>query len=124
MVSWLTDEHGWNRSKAALFLGAIIFLLGIPASWGYSILGDVRFLGLELLDGYDWVANSILLPLGGLLTAVFAGYVWGAKKTAEEANRGAGRFTIGRWYPFVIRYLIPVTIAIIIIIGLYDTFTG
>ena len=78
-VSYLIDEKGWERKTASLVVGTAIFLVGIPASLGYSVLSDVSFLGLDLLDSYDFITNAVFLPIGGLLTSIFAGYVWGSK---------------------------------------------
>ncbi len=122
--AWLIDEKGWERKKAAILMGLVIFVVGIPASLGYSVFGDFSFPGLktDLLDTYDWFANSIFLPLGGLLSAIFVGYVWGAKKAVNEANRGSSLFTIGNVWVFLIRYVVPVMIVVIMAAGIYDTF--
>ncbi|HPD55807.1 MAG TPA: sodium-dependent transporter [Smithellaceae bacterium] len=122
--AWLIDEKGWKRKQAAIVMGFIIFVVGIPASLGYSVLSGVSFpgLGTDLLDTYDWFANSIFLPLGGLLSAIFVGYVWGAKKAVREANRGCAGFTIGKWWVFLLRYFVPAMIILIMAAGVYDTF--
>ncbi|HDS05525.1 MAG TPA: sodium-dependent transporter [Deltaproteobacteria bacterium] len=122
--AWLIDEKGWERKKAAILMGLVIFVVGIPASLGYSVFGGFSFPGLktDLLDTYDWFANSIFLPLGGLLSAIFVGYVWGAKKAVNEANKGSSLFKIGNVWVFLIRYVVPVMIIIIMAAGIYDTF--
>lgn len=107
-----------------MIIGAIIFLVGIPASLGYSVLGNVTFLGFDVLDTYDWWANSIILPLGGLLTCIFVGYVWTAKKAQDYANDPKGKIFIGDWYGFLIKYVVPAAIIIVMFFGLWDTFTG
>ncbi len=122
--AWLIDEKGWERKKAAILMGLVIFVVGVPASLGYSVFSDFSFPGLktDLLDTYDWFANSIFLPLGGLLSAIFVGYVWRAKKAVNEANRGSSWFTIGNIWVFLIRYVVPVLIIVIMAAGIYDTF--
>lgn len=124
VVAWLVDEKGWPRVKASLIIGVIIFIVGIPASLGYSVLGNITFLGLDVLDTYDWWANSIILPLGGLLTAIFVGYVWTAKKAQEYSNDPKGKIYVGDWYGFLIKYVVPAAIIIVMFFGLWDTFTG
>ncbi|MTI85464.1 MAG: sodium-dependent transporter [Firmicutes bacterium] len=122
VVAWLVDEYRWSRARASTLLGVFIFLAGIPASLGYSSLSGFNFLGKDLLDTYDWFANSIFLPLGGLLTAIFTGYVWGARKSAEEGNRNLRRHFLGAWWGVWFRYVIPVIIVVIMVVGIYDTF--
>ncbi len=124
VVSWLKDEYKWKRGKAALLVGIAMFLIGILPSLGYSLLSDVRILGMDILDSYDWFATSVLLPLGGLLTILFAGYVWGAKNLSDEANIGTGRlrFGPGRGFRFLIKVLVPLAVLAVLIAGLYERF--
>jgi len=124
VAAWLIDEKGWARSRAAMVMGAVIFVVGIPTSLGYNVLSDVTFLGMDLLDTYDWFANALFLPIGGLLTAIFVGYVWQAKKAQEFANDPPGAIRIGDWYGFLIKYIVPLAIIVVLIFGLIDTFAG
>lgn len=124
VAAWLIDEKGWARRKAAIYMGATIFVVGLPATLGYSVLSGVSFpgLGTDLLDTYDWFANSIFLPLGGLLAALFVGYAWGTGKAIDEGNKGAGRLSIGAGWRVLLRYVVPVSIVVIMVVGLYDSF--
>jgi neurotransmitter:Na+ symporter, NSS family len=124
VTAWLMDEKGWQRKKAALWMGIIIFVVGLPATLGYSALSGFSFpgLGTDVLDTYDWFANSIFLPLGGLLAAIFTGYVWGTRKARDEAAKNRNWLSLGAWWSFMVRYLAPVLIAAIMIMGLYDSF--
>lgn len=128
VAAWLIDEKGWTRVKASLVLGVVIFIVGIPSSLGFSVWSGFVMpgVGTDLLDTYDWFANSIFLPLGGLLTAVFAGYVWGAQNVQDEANHGhAGKnITVGNWFGLMIRVVIPVAILVVMIWGIVETFAG
>ena len=120
----LIDEKGWARKKAAVCMGLVIFVVGLPATLGYSVLKDFSFPGLntDLLDTYDWFANSIFLPVGGFLMALFSGYVWGINRAISEANKGRMAITVGKWWALLIRYVVPVLIFFIMAVGIYDTF--
>ncbi len=124
VTAWLIDEKGWARKKAAVCMGMVIFIVGLPATLGYSVLKDFSFPGLntDLLDTYDWFANSIFLPVGGFLMALFSGYVWGINRAISEANKGRKAITVGKWWALLIRYLVPVLIFFIMAVGIYDTF--
>lgn len=126
VVAWLKDDHNWSRMRAACLVGAVTFVIGILPSLGYSVLQDVRLLDMDILDAFDWFASSILLPLGGFLTMLFAGYVWGAKKLSEEANHGEGRLRFGPGGLFVvlIKFVVPVAVLAVLISGLYEKFFG
>ncbi len=149
VVSYIVDEHNWDRKKASAIVGGIIFVVGIPPLLSYSVLSDVSFLGMDILDTYDWFANDIFLPLGGLLTAIFAGYVWGTKNTSEEIGKNTkGKFGylisglivpfnkekgeesaeaskkvyLVNWFEIMLKYFIPVAIAIVMFAGIIDKF--
>ncbi|MFP4109599.1 MAG: sodium-dependent transporter [Desulfonatronovibrio sp.] len=124
VVSWVVDEKGWSRGSASIIMGIAVFLMGIPCTLGYNLLGDVSFLGMDILDTYDFIASDILLPLGGLLTAVFAGYIWTSKKACEEMNTSECAIVVGSWYGVLIRYVVPVAIVLILVVGLYQKFSG
>ncbi|MFP4396606.1 MAG: sodium-dependent transporter, partial [Desulfonatronovibrio sp.] len=115
VVSWVVDEKGWSRGSASIIMGIAVFLMGIPCTLGYNLLGDVSFLGMDILDTYDFIASDILLPLGGLLTAVFAGYIWTSKKACEEMNTSECAIVVGSWYGVLIRYVVPVAIVLILV---------
>lgn len=121
VVSWLTDERGWSRVPATLLLGTIIFLVGLLPCLGYNQLSGFSFLGFDVLDTMDWIANSIFLPLGGLLTAIFVGYVWGVKQAQDEGNKNSPLFRLGAFYGFLVKYVVPIVILVIMITGIYDT---
>jgi len=66
----------------------------------------------------DFISGDILLPVGGILVALFAGWAWGFGRFREEANRGATWLSVpAAWSPFV-RVVIPATVAIILLRGL------
>jgi len=124
VASWVIDEKGWTRKKAALILGAAIFVVGLPSTLGYSVMGDIKPLGLDILDFYDFVSNAIFLPLGGILTAIFAAFVWKTKNALQEINEPKGVFSFGNWYTILVGVIIPVVVGIILIAGLYKQFAG
>ncbi len=124
VVAWIVDEHNWARKKAAIFMGVVIFLTGIPPVLGYGPWDGFEFFGMDILDTYDFFADSIFLPLGGLLTAVFAGHVYTARKLRDKANEVEGKIFVGDWFDPLIKYVVPIAIAVIISVNLYTVFIG
>ncbi|WP_408956337.1 sodium-dependent transporter [Natroniella sp. ANB-PHB2] len=122
VVAYMVDEHQWERKKAAQIIGIVVFVVGIPPLLGYSALSDIQFLGMDILDTYDWFANSIFLPVGGLLTAIFAGYVWRTDDILDEINQGNSVLKIGVWFKIMIKYIIPPAIAVIMFVSIWQTF--
>ena len=112
--AYFIDEAKWNRKKAVWIMGIIIFLLGVPSSLGQGVWSGVKILGgRDILDSLDFLAFSILLPLGGFLLCIFIGWFWGTTKATEEANIGAKSIKLGTTYSFLIKYVIPIAIFIV-----------
>ncbi len=122
VVAWITDEKGWPRWKASFILGGLIFLLGVPAVMGYSTLSHINIAGMDILDTYDFLASDIFLPLGGLLTAIFAAHVWKTKNAVSEINDPKGKIVFGGWYGPLVGVVIPVAVGVVMIYGLYSKF--
>jgi neurotransmitter:Na+ symporter, NSS family len=122
VVSWLIDEHRWSRRKSAVLAGLLIFMFGIPASLSFGPLSAFKIFDMVFFDLLDFLQESFLLPLGGFLTAIFAGYVWKAKRTRDAANRVKGKLILGRWFDVLICYVVPLAIALVMVFGLIDHF--
>lgn len=123
VTSWLVDEYKWKRKKAAIILGIVIFALGIPASLSFGVLEHLKIGDMIFFDFLDFMQESIILPLGALLAALFAGYIWKAKKTRHAANNPAGIIKLGVWFDILIRYIVPLGIIIVMVFGLIDKFS-
>jgi NSS family neurotransmitter:Na+ symporter len=122
VVSWVIDEKGWSRKKASLIFGIIIFFIGLPSTLGYSILSDVKFLRMDILDTLDFITSSIFLPVGGILTSLFAAYVWRSKNAVEDINTPKGKIVFGNWYGILLGIFIPIAVFIVMVSGLYQKF--
>ncbi|MGF7186446.1 NSS family neurotransmitter:Na+ symporter [Desulfitispora alkaliphila] len=122
VVAWLIDEKGWTRNKASLLMGIFIFLVGIPTTLGNSLWQSITILNMSILDFYDFISGNIILPLGGMLFSIFSGYIWGAVNTRNEINNPKGWFDFGAWYEILIKYIIPISIFIVMVVGLIDSF--
>ena len=122
VVAYYCDEKEWDRRKATLIMGLLIFLLGVPSALSNNLLKDYHFIGgLNFLDSVDLIATNYLLPLGGLLIALFTGWVLTPRLARAEVERGAVRFHLyGVWH-FLIKYVTPLLVALVFLnkIGLF-----
>jgi NSS family neurotransmitter:Na+ symporter len=119
VVAFLVDEYNWKRKKASYLMGFLIFLIGVPPLLGYSSFSSFRFLGMDVLDTYDWISNQIFLPTGGILTSIFVGHIWGSRNAVEEANQNS-RLTIGKTYSLLLKYIVPAAVMLILILTIYN----
>ena len=92
VVAYFIDQRGWKRKKATLIVGSAIFAFGIPSGLSFGVMADVKLLGMNFFDHVDNIASNYLLPLGGMLTAIFVGWVWGTKNAHEEIEKHENKF--------------------------------
>lgn len=112
-VAWLVDGRGWRRGVAAVMVGALAWFLGIGSVLSFNLWSgeEYRLFGRTLFDLKDFVASNIMLPLGGLLIALFVAYGAGRHMALDELSISRQRLFDAWW--FVIRYVSPVGIAIV-----------
>ena len=110
-VAYLVDEKGVSRRRATLLLGAATWALGVLCSLSFGSLSGVRLFGLSFFDFLDTLCSDWLLPLGGLLFTVFAGWKMSRADVQDELTNGGrcNRKVFGLVY-FLMRYLAPLGI--------------
>ena len=116
MVAWLVESREVDRVHAAIWTGIVAWLLGVVSilsfshwSFRFEFAGELRRHGL--FDVLEIVTSSIMLPLGGLLLALFAGWVM-SRESISEALGWEGGIRFKAWY-FLIRYVSPAAIVLI-----------
>jgi NSS family neurotransmitter:Na+ symporter len=122
VVAYYCDEKKWDRKKATLVMGFLIFLVGVPSALSNNILKDVSFIGgRNFLDSIDFLSTNYILPLGGLLIALFTGWVLTPRLARGEIERGAVRFHLYPVWHFLIRYVSPILVALVLLnkIGIF-----
>ncbi|GMN12484.1 sodium-dependent transporter [Altererythrobacter sp. MTPC7] len=127
-TAWGIGELGWKRTTSSLIFGGGAFLIGIACLLGYNVWADVRplsfwsiFAETDILDTIDGFTGKVMLPVGALLTALFIG--WKADKNLLKVTTGlsSGSFAIFR---FLIAWLCPLAVAIILVTGLFPGVLG
>ena len=115
VTAYLNEQFGWKRSRAAILVTAFCAITGILSSLSLGIW-DAKIFGLSCFDFLDFVTAKLMLPLGGLLVAVFVG--WYLKRSisyGELTNYGKDKAAYFPVYMFIIKYVAPVAIAMIFI---------
>ena len=118
LVSWLEELHDFSRHKATITMVGANMFFSVFSVLGYTVLSGVNVFGLGLNDLADYVSNQILLPLGGLFIALFAGWIMSRASTREELGIQSDLlFNIWR---FLLRWPVPVAVTIILVMGLSE----
>ena len=121
VVSILQDKLKINRKILCLIVLAGCILIGLPSSLGYGVWGGVRILGLQFLDFFDFISNSVLMPIAALLTCIFIGFIVKPSYVTSEVELN-GKFKMKGMFNVMIKYVAPVCLVIILVSSILDVF--
>ena len=85
-VSTFEDELGWDRHQATVLIGVIMLVLGSLSALGYGPLAGVTVFGMQFLDFFDFLTNSVMMPIAAITTCLLVSRVIGVKKIEEEVT--------------------------------------
>lgn len=115
-TAFLHEKFQLTRVKAARIVTAGCFLIGVISSLSLGEWGSFTIFGLNFFDALDYLTAKIMLPMGGMLTAIFVGWIIDRQIVRDEVtNRGTLKAPYYSLFFFVLRYIAPVGIAIIFI---------
>lgn len=121
-VSTFEDELHWNRKKSTVVIGIIMLALGTLSSLGYGPLDAVKILGMQFLDFFDFLTNSVMMPIAAIATCLLVSRVIGVDRIEEEMTQKGGTFRRKKIFVMMIKYLCPVFAAIILISSVMNAF--
>lgn len=118
-VAYLHEEFGITRKKATRILIAFCIVSSTLCSLSFGVLKDFKLFGLTIFNFCDFTASNILLPLGGMLIAIYVGWVLNKKIVFNEvSNRQSLKVGFFKLLIFCIQYIAPIAIALIFLSGL------
>ncbi len=114
VVSIFQDKLKWSRPVSCIAVLVISLVLGIPSSLGFGEWSHITFFGtMTFLDFFDFISNSVLMPIVAFLTCVFVGYVLKPKALIDEVEI-SGKFSRKGLFSVVIKYIAPICIVLIL----------
>ena len=113
-VSTFEDELGWDRTRSTVLIGAIMVVLGSLSALGYGPLAGVTVFGMQFLDFFDFLTNSVMMPIAAIATCLLVSRVIGVEQIAQEVEQDSQRFRRKPVFNFMIRWLCPIFAAIIL----------
>lgn len=110
VVAWGTGRHGGSRGAWCLGVGTVAWALGFLTIFSFNLWAEVRPLGGErtVFDWIDYLTSSVMLPLGGVLLALFAG--WLLPREVAAAEFGADDAALFRVWRFLVRVVAPLSV--------------
>ena len=121
-VSTFEDQFGWSRKKATLIVGMIMIALGTLSSLGYGPLAGVKLIGMQFLDFFDFLTNSVMMPVAAIATCLLVSRVIGVGKIEQEVLIGETTFRRKKIFNFMIRFLCPIFAVIILLSSIANAF--
>ena len=121
-VSTFQDELRWPRKGATVIVGIIMVILGSLSSLGYGPLAFVKIIGMQFLDFFDFLTNSVMMPIAAFATCILISRVIGVGKIEEEVEADGGLFKRKKVFRFMIRYLCPIFTVIILLSSVANAF--
>ena len=121
-VSTLQDELHWSRRKATSIMGVSMVLLGSLSSLGYGPLANVTVIGMQFLDFFDFLTNSVMMPIAAIASCILVSRVIGVDRIAGEVTLNGAPFRRRKVFNAMIRFLCPFFAAIILISSIANAF--
>lgn len=116
VVAYMVEEKKMSRIRATIITTLGITTLGVFSTLSFGPLKDIEFFGLSIFDSFDFISSNILLPAGGILLCIFAGWrLDHAVLYSELSNEGKIKLRFFRLYIVILKYLAPACIFLILL---------
>lgn len=116
VVAYLVEQKGLTRKKATFITTACITIFGVICTLSFGVLKDYTICGKTVFDLFEFSSSKIMLPLGGILVSVYAGWVAKRSDIYEEiSNKGTIKIVMFKALIFILRYVAPIAITAVFI---------
>jgi len=111
-VAWIVEHFNHTRAQSTVMVGALIWFIGLGSVLSFNVLADTTFLAGTIFDNVDYLTSNIMLPLGGLLITIFAGWVMCRNSTSDELGNSG---TLFKSWRLLARWAAPAGILLVLI---------
>jgi len=111
-VAWMVEHYNRTRAQATVIIGLLIWAIGFASVLSFNVLADTKFLAGTIFDNIDYLTSNIMLPLGGLLITIFAGWVMCRNSTSDELGSSG---TLYKAWRLLARFIAPIGILFVLI---------
>ncbi|MBP1564247.1 MAG: sodium-dependent transporter [Oscillospiraceae bacterium] len=118
IVSVLSEKLKFKRITICIIVIAVSFMIGMLSVLGYSNWSEVEIMGRQLLDFFDFISNSIIMPIVALLTCILIGYVAKPEYVEEEVQLNS-KFKSKKMYRVMLKYVAPVCMVVIFLSAVF-----
>jgi NSS family neurotransmitter:Na+ symporter len=121
-LAWLVEDYNAKRQRVAISLGVICWILGLGTVFSFNIWSDFHVVGEKtVFDVIDFASNNVMLPLGGMLIALFAGFVLPKALVAEQLGHSGWRLSL---FLLLLRFLAPAGVLAVFAYTIWTAMAG
>ena len=111
-VTMMIENFNMTRQQAALWTGLTTWLLGFGTAFSFNIWADVKLFGMTFFDHLDFLTSNLMLPLGGICIAIFAGWLMNKETSKAELDmKSEAGYSI---WQVLIRFVAPIGVSIVL----------
>ena len=114
-MSMFMDKFKLTRKKAVIIMFIVSIVLGIPSALGYGVLGNVTPLGMDFLTFFDYVSNSVMMPIVAIGTCLLIGWFVGTKEIENEITVNGEPFKRRGIFRVMVKYVAQVFLVVILV---------
>ncbi len=119
IVAGIDDKYKTGRKKATVIVFLYAVAIGVLCSLGFGVLSNITIIGFGILDFLDFMSNSVLMPIVGMLTCIVIGFVVKPKTVIDEVELN-GKFRMKKFYTVMVKWIAPICILIILVSSVLD----
>ncbi len=112
IVAWLVENRGFSRVKASTISGISIWMLGICVALSFNIWSGFKVFDKTIFDLLDYLTANLMLPIGGLCIAVFAGWIMQTQHVRDELELPESIF---KAWSFFVKYVAPISVLLVLL---------
>lgn len=121
IVSIIMDKTKWGRKLTCIVVTVFALLMGVPSSLGFNVWSHITFLnGLSFLDMFDFISNSVLMPIVAFFTCILIGFVVKPKTVIDEVKETDGSFKSEKLFTVMIKWIAPILILAILVFSVAE----
>lgn len=120
-VATLGEQFRWSRRKSCIFVFLFVIAVGTPCSLGFGLLDFIKPIGMSLFDFFDFMTNSIMMPIAAICTCIMIVKIAGIETVIEEVEIN-GKFKRKGIYQFCMKYVVIAGLLVILISSVLNAF--
>lgn len=115
IVSMIMDKFHLSRVKTVLITSAVALVMGIPSALGFGVWKDVKILNMDILSFFDYLSNSVLMPIVAFFTCILGGWFVGTKVLGDEITKNGEKFSRKWIFNVMVKFISPIFLIMILV---------